>query len=397
MRTKIKVSVVGCSLVDRLYSNVCFTGPEFALYQSKKRGDGGLTPGQLVFKEEFEEFGKGMLSEILIEITNKNSPDKINIGGPGIVPLIHASQMLDNEACACFFYGCGGKDTDGEYIVNTLKPMNLSLDNYHLSGIHTPATDVLSDPNYNNGHGERIFINSIASGWEYSPKELNEDFFTSDIVVFGGTALVPNIHDNLTELLEKAKSQGSFTIVNTVYDFRNEKKDANQKWPLGKSDDSYHNIDLLIIDCEEALRLSGKTELNQAMDFFQTNGTKAVIITNGSQNIRIYAMKNGSFKEMERSEMPVSDAITRDLTQENKGDTTGCGDNFVGGVIFSVVSQVLENRQELDLEEACIWGIVSGGYACFYTGGTYFEKYPGEKREKLLPYYEQYKRQVNHG
>ncbi|MCG8309641.1 MAG: carbohydrate kinase family protein, partial [Cytophagales bacterium] len=198
-------------------------------------------------------------------------------------------------------------------------------------------------------------------------------------------------------LLEKAKSQGSFTIVNTVYDFRNEKKDSNQKWPLGKSDDSYHNIDLLIMDCEEALRLSGKPELNLAMDFFQTNGTKAVIITNGSQHIRMYAMKSGSFNEMERSEMPVSDAITRDLTQENKGDTTGCGDNFVGGVIFSVVSQILESRQELDLEEACIWGIVSGGYSCFYAGGTYFEKYPGEKREKLLPYYEQYKRQVNHG
>ena len=32
------------------------------------------------------------------------------------------------------------------------------------------------------------------------PDELDDDFFNSDIVVFGGTALVPLIHDNMTTL-----------------------------------------------------------------------------------------------------------------------------------------------------------------------------------------------------
>jgi hypothetical protein len=50
----------------------------------------------------------------------------------------------------------------------------------------------------------------------------------------------------------------------------------------------------------------------------------------------------------------------------------------------------------VDLTEACIWGIVSGGYTCFYMGGTYLEKTPGEKAGLITPYYEQYKRQIGY-
>ena len=127
-----------------------------------------------------------------------------------------------------------------------------------LSDNQTPSTVVLSDPSYDNGHGERMFINSIAAAWEYGPDNLDDDFFNSDIVVFGGTGLVPQIHDNLTSLLKKAKSKGCITIVNTVFDFRNEKANPSKKWPLGESDESYRYIDLLITDQEEAFRLSGE-------------------------------------------------------------------------------------------------------------------------------------------
>ena len=42
----------------------------------------------------------------------------------------------------------------------------------------------------------------------------------------------------------------------------------------------------------------------------------------------------------------------------------------------------------------CCWGIVSGGFTCFYMGGTYFEEKTGEKRSKLEPYYEDYRKQI---
>lgn len=81
------------------------------------------------------------------------------------------------------------------------------------------------------------------------------------------------------------------------------------------------------------------------------------------------------------------------MNPDNTGDTTGCGDNFVGGILASFVTQ-MQNDQKPDLIEACAWGIISGGFACFYLGGTYFEKAPGEKSEKIKFYYQDYMDQI---
>ena len=396
MTKKITVSGVGCCLVDRLYSNISFTSESFSAYLSTERGDGGLIPGKLVFIEEFERFAGRDFLDVQKELTQGKQPDKINIGGPSIVALIHAAQILENKDCTCRFYGCGGNDDDGEFLLSALRKTPVNIENYKLAGKMTPSTVVLSDPQFDNGHGERIFINSIGAAWDYSPEELGEGFFNSDIVVFGGTALVPTIHDNLTQLLEKAKSKGCFTVVNTVYDFRNEKENPAQKWPLGKSDESYQNIDLLITDFEEALCLSGKPGVNEAMQFFSEKGTKAVLITNGSNLLQLFS--DGSlFLKLDIAEMPISAAVSEELKKGHSGDTTGCGDNFVGGVIASLVKQLQKGLAKLDLQEACTWGIISGGYTCFYVGGTFMEEYFGEKLKLIRPYYDHYKNQIGNG
>ncbi len=391
----IIVSGVGCSLVDRLYNNISFNSPDFIRYLSKEKGDGGLTPGQLVFHEEFEKFASDDFNVIIKNIITDRPADKINLGGPGIVPIIHASQLSDKSEAEYHFYGSLGNDDSGTFIKSILSKTSVTS-NYKLSDNETPSTIVLSDPGFNNS-GERIFINSIAAAWEYSADDLDEKFFSSDIVVFGGTALVPLIHDELTALLEKAKSQNCITIVNTVYDFRNEKATPHLKWPLGESDDSYKHIDLLMMDKEEALRLSGKPELEDAMQFFRNKGTGAVIITSGTDNIRLFS-KGSLFNALEYCEMPISEAVSQDLKKGKglSGDTTGCGDNFAGGVIASIVSNLHNGNTMTDLQEACSWGIVSGGTSCFYMGGMYEEKSEGEKRKMIEPYYQLYKSQIAH-
>lgn len=394
---KITVSGVGCCLVDRVYNNVSFSSGIFFSCLSKERGDGGLVPGHLVFKEEFEGFVKKDLQVTLGEITGNKLPDKLSIGGPCIVAMIHAAQILDNKNCDFRFYGCGGKDADGEFLVSALKQTPLDVSQYELTGSVTPSTIVLSDPDYDQGNGERVFINSIGAAWDYSPDSLNNDFFSSDIVVFGGTALVPQIHDHLTGLLAKAKTKGCVTVVNTVYDFRNEKANSGKKWPLGKSDESYRHIDLLITDSEEAFRLSGKKTIPDALQFFRDQGTGAVVVTNGPNNLAGFSAGNALFDELEYFEMPVSAAVSEELQKGRKGDTTGCGDNFAGGVMAGLVLQLQSGQFPIDLREACAWGVVSGGYSCFYVGGTYLEKYPGEKRKLLAPYYEKYKMQIRVG
>lgn len=394
MQKKIIVSGVGCCLVDLLYNNIDFGSDIIQPYLSKKRGDGGLTPGKLVFQEEFERFCNVPFIDVLNRITGGKPYDKINVGGPSIVSMINLAQLTGKEKCEVRFYGRGGKDEPGEYLLSALHKTPVVLKDYKLIDNRTPSTVVLSDPLYDNGHGERMFINSIGAAWEYRPEELDDDFFNSDIVVFGGTALVPEIHDNLTDLLKKAKSSGCITIVNTVFDFRNEKKNPSKRWPLGESDESYRFTDLLITDQEEALRLSGEHDRDSALKFFIKNGVSSLIITNGSKNILAYS-GGKFFGASDTVEMPVSQRVVEENRINKVGDTTGCGDNFVGGVIASIVDQRHKGIRHPDLREACSWGIVSGGYTCFYIGGTWFEDKPGEKLERIKPYYESYKVQIS--
>jgi len=394
MSKKLTVSGVGCSLVDNLYNNISFSSDSFLPFLSKEKGDGGLTPGQLVLKRDFEKFSKIIKQSGLENIISNRSPDKISIGGPGIVSMIHAAQLSDNDKSEFHFYGTRGNDENGDFINSLLEKTPLLVNNYKIINDETPSTIVLSDPEHNDGNGERIFVNTIGAAWKYSSDALDANFFSSDIVVFGGTALMPLIQDNLTESLEKAKINGCITIVNTVYDFISEKENPTKKWPLGKSDASYKYIDLLIMDHEEAIRLSGKSGINKAMQFFRTAGAGAVIITSGAENVKLFS--NGTlFKAMNSKEMPISTAVSSSLKKGKLvGDTTGCGDNFVGGVIASLVFQIQNNTAPYDLTEACIWGIVSGGTTCFYVGGMYEEKFHGEKIKMILPYYERYKKQI---
>ena len=393
MSEKIIVSGVGCCLVDLLYNGIDFHGETLRPFLSKGRGDGGLTPGQLVFQEEFEHYCGIPFTDLLTKITGGRNYDKINIGGPSIVSLIHAAQLSESNNCEVRFYGRGGNDEIGQYLLSSLSKTPVILKDYQLTNNRTPSTVVLSDPTYDNGHGERMFLNSIGAAWDCTPDQLDSDFFNSDIVVFGGTALVPNIHDSLTTLLKKAKSAGCMTIVNTVFDFRNEKANPSKKWPIGENDDSYQYIDLLITDHEEALRLSGEKDATAAIRFFIDQKVASLIVTNGAKPVATYA-DGRSFKTLDIEYMPVSLMVTEELKSPQDGDTTGCGDNFVGGVVASVVDQLQKASVPPDLKEACCWGVVSGGFTCFYMGGTYFEEISGEKKRKMLPYYESYRKQI---
>ena len=289
MKGKITISGVGCCLVDLLYTDIDFKSEIIKPYLSKTRGDGGLTPGHLVFREEFEKYSSIPFDQVLSRLTNGRAYTKINIGGPSIVSLINAAQLIEGQDCEVRFYGRGGNDEPGRYLISSIQETPVLLKNYKLIDAETPSTAVLSDPSYDNGHGERIFINSIGAAWKLGDQELDDDFFNSDIVVFGGTALVPQIHDNLTVILRKAKSKGCITIVNTVFDFRNEKANPEKRWPLGESDESYRYIDLLITDQEEAFRLSGEKDPQTAISFFIEKKVSSLIITNGSKNISTYS------------------------------------------------------------------------------------------------------------
>ena len=64
---RFKISVTGCGLGDFIYNGVDFSSANFMKYKSVKDGDGGLSPGKLVFKEELENFSKKSFRKIISE------------------------------------------------------------------------------------------------------------------------------------------------------------------------------------------------------------------------------------------------------------------------------------------------------------------------------------------
>lgn len=392
MSFKIKISGTGCALADFVYNNINFNSPDFLKYQSRKNGDGGLTPGKLVFTQELEKFASKPYPEILKEITGGKQPETFNIGGPSVVTLIHAAQLLTDETFEVGFYGISGNDDTSRKIRELLKKTPLNIQNYRSESVKpTPFTHVLSDPNYDEGHGERTFINNIGAAWDLTPEFLPASFFDSDIACFGGTALTPNIHDNLHDLLKKAKTKSAITVVNTVYDFRSEQENPQKPWPLGDSGQSFPNIDILIMDQEEAKRISGYENVKDIVDFFKNN-LSAFIITRGAKSVIFYS--NGKSFEKDSGELPVSNEVASKIKSNvYRGDTTGCGDNFVGGVIVSVAQQLKNKKKKLNLKEAVIMGICSGGFACSYQGGTWFEAKKGDKKNEVELLVKAYKQQ----
>ena len=359
-----------------------------------------MSPGKLIFTEELEKFSNKPFPEILSEIVGLQSPDVFNLGGPSLVSLIHASQILDRNEFEVKFFGIAGDDEISRRIFEALNRLPLNIRHYSKNLEYTtPFTYVLSDPAYNNGNGERTFINNIGAAWSFNVSMLPEEFFDSELVCFGGTALMPQIHDDLTFLLQQAKAKNCITVVNTVYDFRNEKENPGYPWPLGNTKLSMGLIDVLIMNAEESIKISGQKSLDEAIGFFVSSGISSFIITNGTSNIIAFSNGNLFPETVIPIRLPISEKVSSELSSipSDKRDTTGCGDNFAGGIICSLAWQLKTKSQgKFDLIEALSWGIASGGFACYTVGGTFFEKQPGEKLKLVSTLQKDYLRQIGY-
>ena len=392
----MRINGIGCSLVDNLYSPVDFGSEAYKRWSGGNNKGTGIITGGLVFGEDLERSSGKKYEEILNEITGeKLIPDK-NVGGPAIVALINIAQILNGNS-SIGFYGARADDVNGCYIAEKLAPFGINLSGYVVVDGQTPFTDVLSDPSYNNNNGERSFINYIGAAGKLSGRDIPDSFFNADILIYGGTALTPGLHDDLSFLVEKGKEAGCLNFINTVYDFRNQNLNPDKPWPLVGEDYDYRMIDLLIADNEEVGRISGVRTKEEAIVYFAERGVHSVIITHGAEDVICYS-DGLFFKEMGVFTIPVSESAgnqMRTLPSGSAADTTGCGDNFAGGVYASTALQLENNsNRKPSLKQAAAWGIISGGFAGLYQGGVYYEKKQGEKLEKLRILFNEYKQQT---
>lgn len=386
---KIVVNGVGCSCADHLFTGFDFNSEQFQRYVSKKPGDGGISIGHLIFRKDLEAFAGKSMDEIRKDMGWLRENDHFSVGGPCIVGLINAAQLLKGglienpEQCEFNFFGAMGQDATGDCMLKVINRCPVNLDHYlRLPNQASAATLVLSDQNFKNGSGERSFVYHGGALDVYTPAMLGDDFFKADVLFLSGTASVPLIHKNITTLLRRAKANGSVTMVGTVFDFLNEKLNPRKRWPLGESDESYPLIDVLAMDFVEAQRMSGESDIDKAVAFFLRSGVHSMIVTNGDEPG--FAFSDGKFfAKQPLSRFTICQKVVQHLkaNPQLRGDTTGCGDNFAGGLLASIVKQLADGLKpgELSLADALAWANGSGSFCCYSVGGTYLEKQPGEK------------------
>lgn len=397
-RTPFSVAAVGCSLVDYLFPNASFSSPVFKRYASHSPGDGGLTPGHLVFAEDFARFHNGTLDEAMRAIVGSTIPAARNVGGPAIIALIHVAQSLarthaqGNNKVNCYFYGARGRDEVGQWLAETGRAY-VNMDNYREYDAPTPSTWVLSDFSAANGQGERLFINTLGAAAIPDGSELESDFFSADLCLFAATALMPTLHARLGGLVRRAQSAGALTVVGTVYDFWNESRNRTP-WPLGEDNDAMKHTDVLLVDQEEALRISGASNEQEAMSSFLKRGVGAVLITHGAEPITI-ASSGRVFDFSGIRSYPIAALHTSLLDKAGKplGDTTGCGDNFLGGITAGLARFLADGceRGRIPTDEVLAEGAIAGAVARGTLGGLFRESHPGQKADLLAIMRESYR------
>jgi sugar/nucleoside kinase (ribokinase family) len=362
-------------------------------YFSSESNPRGIVRGAAILKTDLErQFGQS-IDRILGEILVPGRSQK-TLGGVAAATLIGASQMLEGHGTDVFFYTNVGDDENGRIALDQLSRSPLRLDKVRKKRARCPTSIILNEAPAGDTRQERSFLSESNAGKDLmlDPSDLDNDFYASDISFFASLFWEPRIKADLTRILRKCKESGSITAIGASSDPN--LRGVTRRWELGDREEMYRYLDILVMDKSEALAYSGETELGRAFEYFKKAGVKSFLVTDGLEPTSFFS--DGSvFREAE-GRLPTAQSIIRDKETGRlpTGDTVGCGDNFAGGVLASLVTQ-LESGQRPSIEDAAILGNLCGAFASSYPGGTYYEQEAGEKRKRIEAYLGPYKQDLS--
>lgn len=383
----------GHGLADLLHADADFSSPRVAPYLSRQPGDGGLVPGGLVLAEDLARFAGRPWEQILAEIAP--GEPVFNAGGPALVSLTLAAQLLRPAKIPVTYFGLSGDDAPAARLRWLLAQTPLDLGSFRQQRGRTDVTWVLSDPKANRGHGERCFVHRPGTA-SADPSCLGEAFHQATVNLYAGTALTPALHQALPDLLAKSRRRGAMTVVGTVFDSAAERE--GRPWTLG-GDSAWENLDLLVADELEILRLGGKIGVAASVDALLDRGLPAAVVTRGPEPV-YYRSVGGLFGES-RGEVGIDPVLSAKVLDraDYPGDTSGAGDNFLGALLASFFQQWLADdhfpkgevhlerelhyMNPLKLRKAVELGVAAGSLACLQPGGVRLEKSRGDRLKEI--------------
>jgi sugar/nucleoside kinase (ribokinase family) len=387
----MRISGVGSCVLDVLHDLPPGGGEDrLAPYLSRTEGDGGLRRGGAVLRRLLEaRFGRSS-AELVRELGG--GPPRYTLGGVAAASLVATAQLLHGQGAEVRYYTNLSDDEGGAQLRRAFARTPLSPARFGVRRGRCPSTTILNEQGAD-GTAERSFITEPTINEELAlhPAGLDRDFFESQVTLFAGVRWEPHLCADLTRILADCRRAGSLTVLGTAY--VNMPGGSRQRWPLGDSDEAYRHVDLLVMDRTEALGHSGEPDLERATAFFKASGVGAFAVTQGVEPVLFWS-GGGIFAPAE-GRLPIPSAILQDKASGvlPSGDSVGCGDNFLGGVVASTVEQLRRGRL-LDLRQAVIMGSLSGGIASTHAGGVLEERAPGEKRELVERYRRRYEAQL---
>ncbi len=407
-----RIHGAGCCLADFLHGDVDFASPRIRPYHSRLPGDGGLEMGKVIFQDDLLRFSSLSRTEgfktaaswdgILADLTGTDArTPAFNVGGPAAAALTAAAQFLRPSRTPVTYYGVSGDDALAARIRARLAHTPLDTGCFRRRTGRTTSAHVFSDPQADGGRGDRFFIHCPGDDFPCEDAFQGETFFQAAFNLYAGTAETPSLHRALPSLLQKGRRRGALNVVGAVFDFAAESAAPGSPWPMGEGE-AYPFIDLLVADAEEIHGLSGlprSAGVPAAVDALMARGLVSAAVTQGADPV-YYRSIGGIFGEC-RGYAPVNPALAGMINDRhgNPGDTSGAGDNFLGGLVADLVLQLLgddfypkgEPHVERDLlsvsplrlRRAIEFANVAGGMACLQAGGMGDEAHTGEKLARV--------------
>jgi sugar/nucleoside kinase (ribokinase family) len=227
-------------------------------------------------------------------------------GGCAVNAAIDLSKIGLRTALA----GKIGNDGFGKFIISELKTHNVNTDAVVVDeNADTSASLVIS-----NADGERSFIHSLGANAMFRETDIHYDVVeNSEIVFVAGTLLMPQFDGkDCAEFLKKCKAMEKLTALDTAWD-------STGRW-MKTLAPAMPYIDCFLPSYEEAVKLSGKTLLEDIADVFLAMGPKIVVIKNGNKGCFIKTKLGDKYS------IPTFERI-------KPFDANGAGDSFCAGFL----------------------------------------------------------------
>ncbi|MEX2436107.1 MAG: carbohydrate kinase family protein [Balneolaceae bacterium] len=204
-----------------------------------------------------------------------------------------------------------GEDSFGRFLLKEMENYHVGVDSIISdSAYRTGATIILNIQN------DRLMV-TYPGAMEYlSADDITDEILESARHIHTSSIFFqPQLKKGLADLFKRAKNLGLTTSMDTQWD-------PEEKWDLDLAN-LLPNLDFFLPNEEEFIRLTGKTNLEHALQSVQHHNTCFVIKRGKKGALMLH--------NMEKSSVP-------SLHISNIVDTIGAGDNFNAGFIHAYLN-----------------------------------------------------------